>query len=47
MEPRFAKKRDIKEMKLRDKFDMYERKGKLDKVMGRMAEERDGKRPRR
>jgi hypothetical protein len=45
--PHFAKKRDIKEFKLKEKFDALELKGQLDKYMGKMAEESDKKRFRR
>ena len=43
----FAKKSDIKEAKLKKKFDELDQKGQLDKTMNRMAEMRDGKKPRR
>ncbi len=45
--PHFAKKRDIKEFKLKEKFEALESRGQLDKYMGKMAEESDKKRFRR
>ncbi len=34
----FAKKREVKEMKLKDKFDLLDSNGRLDKYMQKMAE---------
>ena len=45
--PHFAKKREIKEIRLKEKFDQLDSKGQLDKYMGRMTEESDKKRWRR
>ena len=40
----FTKKREIKEMQLKDKFDQLDKKGTLDKYMQKMAEPKRAKR---
>ena len=43
-QPHYAKKRELKESQLRDKFDDLEKKGRLDSYMQKMAEPGGGKR---
>ena len=44
--PKYLKKRDFKEMRLKDQFDKLEKRGALDKFMEKRGEENERKRAR-